>query len=558
MQWRSLFALAVPTAAFDYEVTVPGLGVLQGRPDSPGRDDGTRPQSKQYPNLAQFLGIPYAKPPVGDLRFQPPQPYGAWDSPRDATNYGSACWQGVGEPQPLHSGKSEDCLLLHVVTPSEQLTSTHKLPVMFYIHGGAYQSGEASDYPLDAMVAQNNYSVVAVAANYRLAAFGFLGGYDVQARTSDGSSGNFGIQDQRSAMTWVKQNIAAFGGNGDDITIFGESAGGNSVMNHLAQPASFPLYQKAIIESGTYSLGATTLAASDDEYQKALKLTGCQTLDCVVALPAETLNKLEVLFLGPVVDNVSLTAAPWDLILQGEHNKDVPVMLGSNRDEAALITYPLLPKQVGEKTFDLLVTALLGVRAIPKVKKLYDPANYDYPSDLGGYSQWWWTITDAATDTVPGLGPCGVRSLARALLQGGTENVYTYFFSKPSVLGGVIVPSEYVVGHATEIIFAFGDVNSLEVQSEKELAIAMSSYWSSFAIHGAPTANGLPSWPLYDAKSDTVMRFDDSPRLGGVHTQQALRQDACDFWDEQAIPRDLWEKVLREALQQSQPQEVVV
>jgi len=432
------------------------------------------------------------------------------------------------------------------------------LPVMFYIHGGAYQTGEASDYPIDAIVAQNNYSVVAVATNYRLAAFGFLGGHDVQARTSDGSSGNFGIQDQRSAMTWVKQHIAAFGGDGDDITIFGESAGGNSVMNHLAQPASFSLYKKAIIESGTYSSGASTMAASDEEYQNALKLTGCKNLDCVVALPAKTLNALEVLFLGPVIDGVSQTASPWDLMLQGKHNKDVPVMIGSNRDEAALVTYPLLPKQVGENVFDLLITALLGVRALPKVKKLYDPANYDYPSELGGYSQGWWTITEAATDTVPGLGPCGTRSLARTLLQGGTEHVYTYFFSKPSVAGGVIVPSEYVVAHATEIIFAFGDVNSLEVQSEKELATAMSAYWSSFAIHGDPNHNGLPTWPLYDASNDTVMRFDDSPRLGGVHTQQALRKDACDFWADQAIPSDLWEKLLREALQQSQQQDVVV
>lgn len=328
-------------------------------------------------------------------------------------------------------------------------------------------------------------------------------------------------------------------------------------MNHLAQPASFSLYKKAIIESGTYSTGATTLAASEEVYQKALQLTGCKNLDCVVALPAAILNILEVFSFGPVVDGVSQTDSPWNLTLQGKHNK-VPVMIGSNRDEAAVITYPLLPKQVGESVVDLLFTALLGVRELHKVKKLYNPANYDYPSDLGGFSQGWWTITEAGTDTVPGVGPCGTRSFARTLLQGGTEHVYTYFFSKPSVAGGVIVPSDYVVAHATEIIFAFGDINSLEVQSEKELATAMSAYWSSFAIHGNPNHDGLPTWPLYDATTDTVMRFDDSPRLGGVHTQEGLRKDACDFWVDQAVPSDSWERLLREALQQSQQQDIVV
>jgi len=558
MNWRSVFFLAIPSSAFDFEVTVPGLGVLQGSANNPARSDGTLPGKEQYPDLAQFMGIPYAKPPTGDLRFQPPQPYGAWESPRDATNFGSACWQGNGNPQPVH-GKSEDCLFLDVATPSKQLTSVHKLPVMFYIYGGAYVNGEAPDYPLDAIVSQNNYSIIAVVTNYRVGPFGFLGGQDIQARTSDGSTGNFGIQDQRSAMMWVKQNIAAFGGDGDEITIFGESAGGNAVMNHLAQPASFSLYTRAIIESGTYNRGAKTLAASESDYQTVLRLAGCNSLDCLLALPAKTLNRFDSLLLNlaPVVDGVSLTATPWDLVLEGKHNKDVPVMIGSNRDEAALVTNVALPKQVGENTFNLLMTALLGVRDAYKVKKLYDPAVYDYPSDLGGFSQWWWTITDAATDTVPGLGACGTRSLARNLLAGGTEHVYTYFFSKPS-LTGPIIPSQYIVGHATEILFAYGDVNSMEVESEKELAIAMSAYWSSFAIHGDPNHDGLPTWPLYDSKNDTVMRFDDSPKIGGVHTQQALRKDACDFWADRAIPDDLLGKLLAEALQHSQQQDVVV
>jgi|ERR1719223_997422 len=557
MKWSSISFLAMPVCAFDYEVTVPGLGVLQGTATNPARSDGTLPGTKQYPDVAQFMGIPYAKPPIGNLRFQPPQPHGAWESPRDATSFGSACWQGGGNPQPVH-GKSEDCLFLDVTTPSKQLTSDEKLPVMFYIYGGAYVNGEEADYPLDALVSQNNYSIVAVVPNYRIGPFGFLGGLDIQAQTSDGSTGNFGIQDQRAAMMWVKQNIAAFGGDGDEITIFGESAGGNAVMNHLAQPASFPYYKKAIIESGTYNRGATALATSESDYQSVLKLSGCSDLDCLLALPAETLNKLDLLFLnfGPVIDGVSLTASPWDLVIEGKHNKDVPVMIGSNRDEAALVTNHL-PKQLGENTFNFFMTALLGIRDAYKVKKLYDPSVYDYPSNLGGFSQWWWTLTEAATDTVPGLGACGTRTLARNLFAGGSEHVYTYFFSKPS-LTGPIIPSQYIVGHATEILFAYGDVHSMEVESEKELALAMSAYWSSFAIHGDPNHDGLPTWPLYDSDTDTLMRFDDSPRLGGVHTQQALRKDACDFWADRAIPGDVWDRLLREALQHSQQPDVVV
>ena len=202
-----------------------------------------------------FKGIPYAEPPIGKLRWQPPVPKTAWaPATLNATAFGTVCIQGSH----VDAGFGEDCLFLNVYTPARNTIaseqdgsgSTRALPVMLWIHGGSYVSGASNQYPGEALVAASNGTVVVITINYRLNVFGFLGSKELKTRSPDGTTGNYGIEDQRLAMSWARQHIAAFGGDPDQITIFGESAGGNSVINHLAQPASFPLYQRAIVESG--------------------------------------------------------------------------------------------------------------------------------------------------------------------------------------------------------------------------------------------------------------------------------------------------------------------
>ena len=196
----------------------------------------------------------------------------------------------------------------------------------------------------------------------RLNVFGFLGSSEVAARTKGGGAGNFGIQDQRAAIAWTKAHIGAFGGDGDDITIFGESAGGNSVINHLAQPASFGLYTKAIIESGAYDLGAEPMASAQASYAKLLTAAKCSDLDCLVAkspLEVGTANEAGAgAGGGPVVDGVSLTDTPVGLIEKKTYNNKVPVIIGSNRDEAAFFTLlEQTPQNMTDADFDAAMIA---------------------------------------------------------------------------------------------------------------------------------------------------------------------------------------------------------
>lgn len=526
--WRFTASLCTATMAAEYDVSVPGLGDVRGTDIIPG-------QSAPYYDVVGFYGIPFAKAPVGELRWQPPQPYGAWDGLLDGTKYGKGCMQAGGVGGAPQAGISEDCLFLEVATPPNGLVANAKLPVMFWIHGGAYVSGSADIYPIEGLVSSSNHSVVVVATNYRLGPFGFLGGSEIQSATSDGSSGNFGIQDQRIAMVWTRDHIGAFGGNGADVTIFGESAGGNSVINHLSAPASFSLYKRAIVESGTYTYGASDMDSADSDFAKAKKSLNCADLKCLLSVNAEDLqSKASMQLTGPVVDGVELVAAPWELVRQGKHNKDVTVMVGSVRDEGALITASL-PKKMNVLEFDVAAAASLAAMApkakLAEVKKIYNPSVYPYPADLGGASKWWWEITRIGTDTVPGLGACGTRSYARDLLAGGSKKVFTYLFAKPS-LGAPIDPSETVVAHAAEIGFVFGAVQNMSIWPDQaELALAMAGYWSSFAVNDDPNHEGLPQWPAFTAQNDIAMRFDDAPSLGGVKIQQGLRKEACDYWD---------------------------
>merc|ERR550525_1450812 len=317
-------------------VDVRGLGVLHG---------------VENQGVAYFKGIPYAKAPTGALRWQPPEPHGPWTSPRNASSFGSVCWQLNAAPN-----QSEDCLFLNVATPAAALQATSPLPVMFWIHGGGYQSGEANAYTADELVIASELSVVVVTINYRLGVFGFLASSEIKASTSDGSAGGFGVQDQRMAMAWVKDHISAFGGDGASITIFGESAGGHSVINHLTRPLSFPLYTKAIIQSGTYDEGAVSMDIAEVAYQGLKAGFGCSDLACLRGQ-----DQFAVLLWGhnccpgPVVDDVELSAPPTDLIAQGKHNIEVPVLMGATRDEHITTWFGMNFSIKSEAEFDIEV-----------------------------------------------------------------------------------------------------------------------------------------------------------------------------------------------------------
>lgn len=502
------------------EVTIPGLGKLRGASPSDA--------------VTYFMGIPYGKAPTGELRWKPPQAYGAWEegSPRDATAFGEDCAQhmnGVGLVG------SEDCLFLNVAAPATALGSTARLPVMFWIHGGAYQTGSSNSSvaTADTLVAASGNSVVVVTTNYRLNVFGFLGSAEIAGSTSDNSAGNFGIQDQRLAMKWVKDHISAFGGDPNSITIFGESAGGNAVINHLAQSNSFEYYTKAIIQSGTYNEGARSMILAEESYEKFKNDLQCGDLTCLLAKDAATiLANRGSAGSGPVVDGVELTSTPANVIAEGRHNK-VPILMGAVRDENLSPWFFPYNQAMNEAQFDAYY---VGIDQTPggleSAKEVYDPSVYTYPGDLGTYSQWAFMLGRMLTDQVPGLGHCGVRWLAKDLLAAGTPAVYAYSFDHPPQRESQIPgdgPGSVIAAHACEIAFVFGHTFQLTPGEEQRLARDTSAYFVAFAKTGIPNSEGLPAWPAYDEQTDTTMHLDVGQ--GGIRTQQNFRKGACDFWE---------------------------
>jgi len=530
-------------------VTVPGLGDLRGK------------LSSQASEVAVFAGIPFAKPPVGDLRWMPPQPYGAWESPRDATHYRDAC-VGAKADGIESKGESEDCLFLNVAARASGLGVTANQSVMLWIYGGTYSVGSAKIYQPEMLVSASAEPVVVVTINYRINIFGFLGSKALSARSPDGSTGNYGLQDQRLALTWVRDHISAFGGHGGDVSIFGESAGGNSVLHHMVQPASFGLYSKAIIESGTYDAGYS-LTDAEALYNAISVTAGCAANDIVGCLlkknsseledavkkggaPGGPFSKLAYVHWGPIVDGISMTGTPQELVAAGKFNNKVPVLMGTNRDEWSLfITGNLTPQlaelwpaNMTESQFDHLL-ASFGEDNIKTIKRLYDPSAYAYPADLGQYNQWWWTGMRVVTDNGipaagwpvgPALGHCSARRIAEQLVRGGTPSLYLYNFERT-------LPGRVLVGHSMEVPFVFNWWPMFAVSpGSRQLSKEMTNYWVRFATSGSPNlpdaSEALPQWPKYLPGGDKAnLNFGASFSKSNITISHSFRGAACDFWD---------------------------
>eukprot|EP00927_Polykrikos_kofoidii_P064163 TRINITY_DN5921_c0_g2_i1.p1 TRINITY_DN5921_c0_g2~~TRINITY_DN5921_c0_g2_i1.p1 ORF type:complete len:685 (-),score=51.86 TRINITY_DN5921_c0_g2_i1:24-1967(-) len=554
------------TCHADPIVTVPGLGMLEGV------------MSERHSVVSMFLGIPYAKPQTQDRRWRAPEPHGPWSEKiREAKKFGSVC---IGADSTLpRDAMSEDCLFLNIGTPFREPGSPGNslLPVLVWIHGGSYNTGSSNIYPVDSLVAASNFSVIVVTLNYRLNVFGFLGSARLRDRSEDGSTGNYGIQDQRLAIQWVRSNAAAFGGDGARVTIFGQSAGGNSVLNHLVQPASFGLYERAIVQSGTYE-ASYSLKDADLIFDAIVANTNCGTdLNCVLGLdPFELYNasstgavlKLRgVAHWGPVIDGVALVGSPQELIKQGKHNTNVPVVIGSVRDEwSAFIVgnSPPLPKYPPNMTEQQLnrLLSFVGERNVDAVKRLYSPSVYPYPGNLGTYNQAWWTAMRVGTDggikgTIgyPGgiaLGHCSARSVAGHMLRAGTPAVFMYLFAHASISSpSEGVPGGLLVPHSAELPYVFGDVPAPSVRSsiessvvdsssgEADLARLIPTYWSKFAMSSDPNGGGssgavgahLLEWPHYESGSQLVLRLEATRTAANLTVDEGPRRNECDFWD---------------------------
>jgi para-nitrobenzyl esterase len=475
----------------------------------------------------EFLGIPYATPPIGDLRWKPAMPVARWRGIREATTLPPACAQ---LPSPNGPGSSaEDCLYLSVYRPADfHGFSGRRQPVLIWIHGGGFLNGSGSQQDASEMAAVTDTIVVMI--NYRLNVFGFLALPSLSAEAPDGSSGNLGLLDQQAAMAWVQRNIAAFGGDPDHVTIAGESAGGGSVCFHLASPTAAGLFDRAVIQSGAFDLtllhqsaggpcGATTLSQAEQQGLSFAASLGCDDsateAACMRSKSAEELLAASASFTAEVNVSGAVLPVPVLVAIQSHHWNRVPIILGSNHDElqptAALtgLGYPLNPA-----LYEIAVNVLFGADAA-QVLAEYPAANYPDPAFALGA-----LLTDQAF-------ACPTNKL-RLLLSALTPT-YGYEFDDPNAPPGVEAGMPSGAYHSADVQYLFGYTPSHGALSPEQTALSrqMIRYWGAFADRGRPEVRDAPRWPRFDAQSPEILSLRPE---GSTAICDFVEFHHCSFW----------------------------
>lgn len=441
--------------------------------------------------VAYTLGIPYAAPPVGDLRWKPPAAAPTWTGERDASKAGARC-QDV-----------EDCLTINVVRPAGARPG-QKLPVMVWIHGGAYVVGTSMG-AFGGDTEGTNFAktgIVHVSLNYRL---GRAGWFAHPALTKEGPTGNYGMMDQIAALKWVQANIAQFGGDPKNVTIYGESAGGISVLYLMLSPDAQGLFSKVIGESSFARHQPTPLKTAEAQGLKAAQDAGVQGDD---AAAAAALRKLPLSAMpytgglvgraGPILDGKYITGGIAQGFAAGRQAK-VPLMIGGNSNEASLVRPQ--PAQLD---------------AIPDGPKAAILKAFD-PENTGDKARIVNDVTTAQLITEPD------RNAARRHTKAG-QPVYLYYFSRVAPAAKARKP--YGAGHTDEIRYVFGAPTAPAAfdADDKALSDAMTQYWANFAKTGNPGAAGGVTWPKFDATKETQVEFGDD----GVKVREHLLRDRLD------------------------------
>ncbi len=499
--------------------TIDAAGPEELRPTRPVLVDGGLITGLDTGDLRVFRGIPYAAPPVGELRWRPPRRAPAWDGVRACMDYGPSCPQSgkVIGGGGVAASEDEDCLYLNVWTPAR--ARTDRLPVMVWIHGGGFVSGSGSLPAGNGENLSRSEHVVVVSLNYRLGVFGFLAHPELSAESPRRVSGNYGLLDQQAALRWVRRNIVALGGDPRRVTIFGQSAGGQSVIAQLVSPLSRRLFARAISESPRYEdrgvgiWSTLTLREQEQEGEEVGDLLGIENGPGALAelrrIPAARLvtataspkSPLPSLFIRPpqpsfqpVVDGWVLPDEPWRLLSSGRWAK-VPLLVGSTSDECDMWLGNVRPGIADE----VAVASRERVRWFtgadwPVLDGLFPAA--DYGGRLPATSRMM-TVLEFNTSA---------RFAAECA---AVEDVpaFLYYFSRhrPGSPSGA--------RHSAEVPYVFASVGALNGSGQPEpddarLCRAISRYWATFAAAGDPNADGLPEWPRYDPAKDVLLRLD--------------------------------------------------
>src|SRR6266568_9064882 len=459
--------------------------------------------------ISVWKGIPFAKPPTAQLRFRAPQPPEPWRGVRETTAFspmapqmpevGASMVGAIGadravEPRPM----SEDCLYLNIWSPG---ASAGQRPVMVYIHGGAFTLGSASDPWYDGTSFAANHNIVVVSLNYRLGILGFVYLKDL-AGADAGYTGNCGLLDQIAALEWVREHIAAFGGDPDNVTVMGESAGAMSIGTLLGMPAAHGLFQRAILQSGAGS-DLTTRSRATKVAQALLAKLGLETpqLSALAEVPLEALLKIQpelgrefggVQAFSPIIDGETLPQHPSAMIAQGSA-ADVAILVGTNRDE-----WRLFALMSGEPKVDEEQLKRIFGDAAQQALTIYTEARADKSPELA-----WIDMMSDMVFRMP-----AIRLAEGQVRQGATVWMYRFDWESPA-FGGALGAA-----HAVDIPFVW---NTLDTEiarrftgdspTRQPLADLMHATWAAFIRSGTPAIAELPSWPPYDLDRRATMIF---------------------------------------------------
>jgi para-nitrobenzyl esterase len=526
--WRRWIVLIVMVAGISHLWTERGstqsascfVTTTQG--DIQGVDNGSS---------CAFLGIPFAAPPLGNLRWKPPQPAAAWAPNTLVANVLRQC------PQINPAGSvvgNEDCLVLNVWTPPLVPGATHGRPVLLWIPPGAFQAASINVPDSNGRKLAERSGAIIVAANYRFGPLGFMGHPGLTAEDPTyRSSGNYGLLDQRAAMAWVRDHIAAFGGDPDNVTIFGQSAGAHSVSLHLVSPRSAGYFARAIMQSGFASFRWPTLEDAEALGTGFAARVGCtdpaQVLAC---MRGKTRNEVLLAFAngqqefaesgrvvwGPVVDGLDIPDQPRVLYEDGNFNH-VPTIVGATRDEGWIYVDRSFPGGLTLEQYEASVATEFGAADAPALLAMYPAA--DFPSPKHALSR-----MTGDFEMV-----CEARRVAR-LIERTRTPVYLYSFEREV---DAVVPD--LVIHGLDRNFVFGNnfgppSNYVLNQNDLALSGAMSGYWTRFAATGSPNSDDSFHWPAFrnpygrgrGADKHIVL---DWPLRDG----KRLREEECDFWE---------------------------